>query len=152
MITFCVVCIDDEMKPRGIHAAFFHALRSILILLILHHTDTASLNRNLFFLLRFFLSYLSRGNLNCLDMALNLTHTPTLTHTVTNTHTILHILCYRLTYSVVLSALFLYYNRYFGWWESILLPSSHVSDVDMVCCDCIIKFALLWTNWFRLRW
>ena len=76
----CVVCIDDEMKPRGIHAAFFHALRSILILLILHHTDTASLNRNLFFLLRFFLSNLSRGNLNCLDMALNLTHTHTYSH------------------------------------------------------------------------
>ena len=80
VITFCVVCIDDEMKPRGIHAAFFHALRSILILLILHHTDTASLNRNLFFLLRFFLSNLSRGNLNCLDMALNLTHTYTYSH------------------------------------------------------------------------
>ena len=59
---------------------FFLAVRSILILLILHHTDMASLNRNLFFLLRFFLSNLSRGNLNCLDMALNLTHTHTYSH------------------------------------------------------------------------
>ena len=85
-------------------------------------------DENLFFLfllfLRFFLSHLLHVIIKCLDKV---------------THHVLSLsLSLLLIYSTCLSALLIHYNWFFGWWESYLLPSSHVSDIDMVCRDCII--------------